>query len=197
MDVVLESLNKLQEKLQGEMRSRKFLWNEALGKKGDKTKWSPKDENSLSDYVAVHLREDIGPSSGLVINREVEIRPGEGGSSSQRTDNHIVSRPFSPCNDQHECFQVIIEVKCSWHKEFYTSAEDQLANRYLLDNECDHGIYLAAKYYCSKWRDDDSRKSASARNEGEDLEKMLHGQAELLSSATQNIKVFILDVSLR
>ena len=76
--VVLESLERLQEELQGETPAIRFLWNE------DPSRLRPKEESALSDYVKRHLQRDL-VQRAIVINREVEIRPA-GPGVGERTD---------------------------------------------------------------------------------------------------------------
>ena len=52
------------------------------------TTYIPKDENSLSDYVARYLKNNL-KNRGIILNREVEIRPLQGGSKGERTDIHV------------------------------------------------------------------------------------------------------------
>ncbi|MCI0696402.1 hypothetical protein L0337_30910, partial [candidate division KSB1 bacterium] len=54
LDILLESLNRLESKLQSETPAAIDLWNE-IGK----NVFRPKDENRFSDYVKRHLEEDI------------------------------------------------------------------------------------------------------------------------------------------
>ena len=44
--------------------------------------------------------------------------------------------------DADTAVSVIVEVKGCWHPELGTAIESQLAERYLKNNECQHGLYL-------------------------------------------------------
>jgi hypothetical protein len=79
LEVVIESLKRLEATLQGETPAAQFLWD-----KTNENGWRPKDENSLSDYVKIHLDKDLR-QRGVIVNREVEIRHGHG----ERTDIHV------------------------------------------------------------------------------------------------------------
>src|SRR5205085_1152403 len=107
------------------------------------TTYTPKDENRLSDEVALYLNQDLR-SRGIVVNREVEIRRGE------ETDIHIDTFIISSGNRQDR-ISVIIETKGCWHPQLLVAMEAQLVNRYLTDNNCQHGIYLVGWYHCPKW----------------------------------------------
>jgi hypothetical protein len=75
--VVTESLVRLQETLHGETPARIFLWDVIPAGEGEK-RYRPKDENSLSDYVKLHLERDL-KQRGIIVLREVEIRHAAGG----------------------------------------------------------------------------------------------------------------------
>ena len=53
LDVIAESLGRLESKLQGETPQAQFLWD-----RPPKGVCSPKDENALSDYVKGHFDDD-------------------------------------------------------------------------------------------------------------------------------------------
>jgi hypothetical protein len=74
--VLIESLQRLEEKLQGETPAAQFLWDQDGGS------YRPKDEKSFSDYVKIYLEDDL-TVRGIIVNREVEIHRGE------RTDIHV------------------------------------------------------------------------------------------------------------
>jgi hypothetical protein len=71
LEVVAESPMRLEAKLQGETPAAPDVWNECEGS------YRPKDEEAFSDYVKRHLDDDLG-RRGVVVNREVVIRRGEG-----------------------------------------------------------------------------------------------------------------------
>jgi hypothetical protein len=81
-DVLIESLTRLQEELQGETPSYQDLWNGWGPKK--KKLYRPKDENELSNYVKRFLDRDL-VERGIIANREVELRPSTGGNPGERT----------------------------------------------------------------------------------------------------------------
>jgi len=83
LNVVIASLRRLQQELQGENPAAPDLWSKLCN-----GVFRPKDENELSDYVVRHLRRDI-QMRGIIANREVEIRRGEGDAKVERTDIRI------------------------------------------------------------------------------------------------------------
>ena len=77
LEALMESLMRLERKLQGETPNVIFLWDRITS---DKLK--PKPENDFSDFVKTHLTDDL-KQSGIIALREVEIRrrQGEGGNT--------------------------------------------------------------------------------------------------------------------
>jgi hypothetical protein len=63
----MESLQRLEQRLQGETSQVEFLWDQREDKQ-----WKPKDENSFSNYVKNYLDLDL-KQKGIIVNREVEI----------------------------------------------------------------------------------------------------------------------------
>jgi hypothetical protein len=109
-----------------ELRS---LWNE----KG--ANWTRKDEAALSNTVVAWMRQDLGKSSGLVLNREVIIDP-----LPDRLDIKIeAAAPNRPSIDP---LTVVVEVKGSWNRDLLTSMGKQLVARYLAPKGWQHGVYL-------------------------------------------------------
>jgi len=171
LNVLIDSLKRLQQKLQGETPRAIDLWNE-------NDEYSHKDENRFSDYIKSHLEEDLN-QKGIVINREVEIRRGEGSTPGERTDIHVDAVLNNPKGTKFDIIKTVIEVKGCWHKEILTAMETQLLNRYLKESDCRHGLYLVGWFYCKKW----DPRGRMARKEGiDELRKQLDSQADLLST---------------
>ena len=72
LELIVESLNRLDKVLQGEIPVASFLWNKLA-----KNNYRPKDEENLSDLLYWHLKMDL-KDKGLGITREPVIRKGEG-----------------------------------------------------------------------------------------------------------------------
>ncbi|MHB1042630.1 MAG: NACHT domain-containing protein [Eubacteriales bacterium] len=190
LGVIIESIKRLEKKLQGETPAVADLWNEKP--------FTPKDENRFSDYVKRHLDEDLR-KRGIIINREVEIRRGTGAGTGERTDIHVDAVVPGPRAEIYDSISVIIEVKGCWNTELDHAMKTQLADRYLKDNRCQHGFYLVGWFYCDQWDDSDKRKKQTQKfnmNIDEAKEKF-NVQAKLVSQQSVRIKAFVLNTALR
>lgn len=195
--VLVESLQRLQEKLHGETPAVAFIWNE--WKQGDKTLFRPKDEERFSDFVKLHLDEDLR-GRGVVANREVQIRRGEGSTPGERTDIHVDAiRHLGATGGDHDTITAIIEVKGNWHRELFTAMETQLAGRYLRDNQAHHGLYLVGWFTCSQWDARDSRKRSLQKRNMSVAEAQAHfdAQAVSLTDSGRQIVAVVLNTGLR
>ena len=190
--VLVESLKRAEEKLQGETPAAAFLWNK-IGKDA----YRPKDENSFSNWLKLHLEEDL-KTRGIIVNREVEIRQGEGTGQGERTDIHVnaIIREH-PENNLYDQITAIIEVKGCWHKELKDALQTQLAERYLKDNQCDHGLYLVGWFPCDQWDKKDRRKSQTPKMRLEQARKNFACQARELSQNGKTIESFVMNTALR
>ena len=93
--VVIESIEALQKELHAETPAVRDIWD----RQTPNDRWRPVDENDLSDYVARHLRRNLG-SRGIIALREVEIRRGRGDTSGEKTDIHITGVTEGTCTRQ-------------------------------------------------------------------------------------------------
>jgi hypothetical protein len=191
LNILIESLKALEKELQGETPSAIFLWD----KVGDNS-YKPKDENTFSDYVKLHLERDI-KCRGIILNREVEIRRKQGGSKGERTDIHVDAVVKKANGEVLDQITVIIEVKGSWNKDLDTAMEEQLVNRYLKENTCQHGIYLVGLFNCQQWDESDYRKDKSPKISIDEGREKFEKQAEQLSQSGVQVKAFILNTALR
>jgi hypothetical protein len=181
LEIILESLEKLQEKLQGKSFMARFLWDGLR----------PKVEEDLSDWIKVHLDEELR-AAGIVALREVQIERGE------KTDLHVTAQVpgFEP--NTWEPVSVIIEVKGSWHPKVRTAMKGQLVETYLKNNgDCRHGLYLVGWYRCDGWDSVDSRARAHKTWTWEAAKQELPAQAESLSQEGRTVRAFLLDARLR
>jgi hypothetical protein len=191
LDLVIESLEKLQEQLQGETPAVKDLWNSWPSTSGSR-KWRPKDENDLSDRVKRHLDADL-VNRQVIVNREVEIRRG-GGSQGERTDLHIDA---VASDGEPRRLRVIVEVKGCWHAKVRTEMEGQLVGRYLGDNAGAVGLYLVGWFFCPQWDDEDQRNARCRRQQScDELRSYLEDQARSLSNRRE-VRAHVLDCRLR
>ncbi|WP_229536375.1 NACHT domain-containing protein [Pelosinus baikalensis] len=185
LGVVTEALQRIQSKLQGETPLAPFLWDQVVKR--------PKWENDFSDFIVSQLRDELA-NRGIILNREVEIRSNRSGVEGERTDIHIDA--ISSTNS-HDVLKVIVEAKGCWHDELTTAMETQLLGKYLRDNDCKHGLYLVGWFNCPQWDKKDSRRRKAFHHDLESLTTVLNSQAIKLSEGGSNIRVVILDASLR
>jgi len=182
LEVVVESLKRLDAKLHAEIPAAQFLWDRRR----------PKDENAFSDFVAMHLRDDL-KQRGIISNREVQIHQIE------RTDIHIDAVSEDPNEQGYQHVGVIVESKGCWNRELNKAMKTQLVERYMKDNECQHGIYLVGWFNCDRWDDHDRRKQDAKRlcPDKVETQERLDKQAKDLSQGKYHIRVVVLDASLR
>jgi hypothetical protein len=185
LNVLIDSLKRLQQKLQGETPRAIDLWNE-------NGEYSHKDENRFSDYIKSYLEEDLN-QRGIVINREVEIRRGGGSTPGERTDIHVDAVLNNPKGTTFDIIKTVIEVKGCWHKEILTAMETQLLNRYLKESDCRHGLYLVGWFYCEKW---DPRGKTAQKEDIKELRMLLDSRADELSTNGIEIKAFVINAAL-
>jgi hypothetical protein len=195
LGVLVESLRRLESRLQGETPAASDLWNEIRGK-GKNFKYTPKDEDRFSDYVKRHLESDL-VGSGVVINREVEIRRGTGKGDGERTDIHVAAVVSSTSGDDSDVVRAIVETKGCWNRSLRTAMENQLVGRYLKDNKCRHGLYLVGWFLCESWDGSDQRKKETRKVSIDEIRKELDVQAETLSVGDLNVRAVVLNTALR
>lgn len=189
IEVLIESLERLEKKLQGETPAAVDLWNVVAGK------YSPKDEEAFSNYVKRHLDDDIG-KRGIIVNREVEIRRGEGEGKGERTDIHVNALTQISDDQTYDSITSIIEVKGCWNKKLKKDMEDQLKNRYMKDNACNHGLYLVGWFNCEQWDDGDYRKKDSPKIGIGQARDLFKDQASALSNG-EEIDSFVMNCAVR
>lgn len=190
LNVIIDSLNRLEEKIQGETPAVFDIWNEI-----EKNRFTPKNENDLSNYIKRHLETDL-QGRGIIANREVEIRRGTGSASGERTDIHIDAVKRTSRSTELDIITVIIEVKGCWNKQLDHAMETQLKERYLQENNCQFGLYLVGWYFCQEWDDTDSRKSKCPKCNLQEAKQKFSEQAISLSDEQVTIRSFILDTAL-
>jgi hypothetical protein len=190
LQIVIESLERLNAKLQGETPAVAFLWN----KQAD-GKLRPKDENELSDFVKLHLEDDL-KKTGIIVNREVQIRRGyKPGGKGEITDLHVDAISLDPQGKILDVVTVIVETKGCWNAQLNTAMETQLKEQYLKDKKCEYGVYLVGWLNCPKWYALDSRKPPAETLE--EARKRFDDQATALSTAGITIRAIVLNMALR
>jgi hypothetical protein len=190
LEVIIESLRRLEEELQGETPAAPDLWNRLEG-----GVFRPKSENEFSDYVVRHLRRDV-QGRGIVADREVEIRRGEGKAEGERTDIHIDALAKGRRPNEYDRISVIIEAKGCWNRKVNEDMEEQLRDRYLRDNRCRNGIYLVGWFVCDQWDRKDDRRARTPRLTAAEAQSHFDVQARALSGSVQ-IRAVVLRAALR
>lgn len=187
---VVESLQRLQSELHGELAAVGDLWN------NDGNEWWPKQEEDVSDYIVRFLRRGL-VDHGIVLNREVQIRRGRRGEMpGQNTDIHVDAVLRESVRESHYgSISVVIEVKGTWNDGLMTDMETQLRDRYLRNSGCRTGLYVAAHFTANNWRTTDSRRAKSNRWRIDDVRVRLTEQAAALSGSVI-IRSFVIDASL-
>ncbi len=192
LDAVAASLRRLEVKLQSDTPAAIDLWNgpDAQGR------YQPKDENALSNYVKRHLQEDLA-RRGVVVNREVEIRRGEGDAKGENTDIHVNAFVPDLRGGDLDVLTLIIEAKGCWNPKLKSAMETQLVGRYLKDNPCRHGLYLVGWYNCPQWDSGDYRRGQAPKKPLEEARQQFEAQAERLSYGDLEVRAFVLNTALR
>jgi len=184
LDVIIDSLKRLQAKLRGETAIAQFLWE------GSKEAARPKNEAAFCDFIKWQLDEDL-QRRGVVVNREVQIHRGE------QTDIYVSAVVPGRGKDIYDAATVIIEGKGCWHPELAHAMTTQLLDRYLKDSRCRHGLYLVGWFNCDLWDDTDYRKGRAPSLTAEEAQRNFEGQAIELLRQGKLIKAVVLDTSLR
>jgi predicted NACHT family NTPase len=191
LQVLIESLIRLELELQGETPAARDVWDKCEG-----SLFKPIDENAFSDYVKRFLDKDL-KSRGIIVNREVELRRKYGGSPGERTDIHVDAVLKRPNGETYDSITVIIEVKGCWHPEVKTAMESQLVSRYLADSTCKYGLYLIGWFDCQQWDSQDSRKSKTSKMTIDEAKTQFDRQAETLSSSGNAVRAYVMNTALR
>jgi hypothetical protein len=152
LEVVLESLSRLQTELTGRQNPQVGdLWTYE-GSGNTRSSFAPKDEEDISGKIAWWLEHDLGPVKGVILNREVQPRRG------LRTDIQVDA--VTHADDVKERLTVIIEVKGCWNASVRTAISSQLVENYLKPHNWTHGIYLVAWFICDRWDSLKKRKKS-------------------------------------
>jgi hypothetical protein len=197
LKVVAMSLDRLEQRFQGETPIAFVLWNEAPQQRGRPSNIRPKAENHLSDYIKYHLETDLR-DRGVVLNREVQIRRGEGKSQGENTDIHIDAIIQDDSESSRDVICAIVEVKGCWHRELSSAMQTQLVDRYLMDNDrCQHGLYLVVWFACEQWDPADSRRNRMPDWSLNSARSKLAAQAVRLSIDGREVRSYVVNAALR
>ncbi len=189
MEVVVESLERLDAKLQGQPRAVRFLWD----KQRDGS-FMPVDENVMSDFIRDHLETDIA-KSGIVLNREVQLRPSVAPETGERTDIHVDALSFDPIRRNQDRLTVVVENKGAWNGELRSAMKTQLHGKYLAGTGVRRGVYVVGWFRSALWTRTDRRKRKVPAN-ADLVVAQLREQAEGLSTDGIRIQVVGIDATL-
>jgi len=200
LEAVIESLRRLEATFHDETPAWRDVWDRlplpapetsaaTRRRKRRAFTYRPIDENEFSDYVKRYLQADLG-SRGIIANREVVIR------SDERIDIRIDAIARQRLEEIDEQLSLIIEVKGCWNPELMTAMQEQLVDRYLRDNHCQHGLYLVGWLNCDTWDSQDNRKRRAPRMAIEEAQLLLDDQAVSLSRQV-TIKALVLNAAIR
>jgi hypothetical protein len=187
MQAIIDAIALFERELHGERPTVGRLWNYEVDDR-KKTYW-PKDEDDLSDELARFLRIALG---GVIVNREVEIRPAEDQRRGQYVD--LLVEAFAAGSDVP--LAVVVEVKGLWNAGLERDLEDQLVSRYLSRGELTHGIYLVGWFSCKHWRANDARRDVCRRRERAKIQAQLEAQAKGASVGLRRVEVVIVDAAI-
>ncbi len=197
VEVIVTSLRRLEEELQGETPSAPELWDNKEEDRRKTPRWQPKGELYLSDKIKRHLARDLGPR-GIVVGRETEFRRGEKpGGRGEYTD--ILVHAVAPGRSgERNVIRVVVEVKGCFNPKVETDIRDQLRDRYLADNDCTHGLYVVGWYGCAQWDTTDNASRAKwSKRPREELDEFLSACAGELSDEDRKLCAFVLNAALR
>ena len=190
LDVIAESLARFESTLHGELTPVRNLWNIAAGK------WSPKDEEHLSDNIAWHLDRDLR-QRGIIVNREVQIRRSRGKDvPGQSTDIHVDTIVSVGAAGTADHISVIIEVKGNWNRDLAAAMENQLRDRYLKDSQSRYGLYVIGWFTCAQWDVRDYRVRDCPPFTLDEAKNRFAKQASELSVEGYELRAYILDARL-
>jgi len=191
LEVLVESLQRLQQKLVGETPRSRFLWNQS-----PEGKWRPKEEDSLSDFIKSHFDDDL-KARGIVLGREVQIRRRAGHTPGEDTDIYVTAVRKNVQGQVYDLVSAVIEVKGCWHPELNTAMKAQLVDRYLKDSQCGYGLYVVGWFNCDAWDESDPRRQRAPRWTADQAKQRFEWQASELSANDLLIRAFVIDVALR
>lgn len=181
LEVLSESMDRLQEVLQGETPEAPLLWE--IGR--------PKPEPQLTDYLKNRLEQQL-TGRGIVANREVEVRRSPGAGIGERTDVHVDAATGFPSGNV-DSLTAIIEVKGSWHDDLLTALRGQLFAQYMLPAGVRQGIYVVFWFGVDEWDDSDGRRAKATRKDRREVQERLEGEAAALMTEGVSIRVVFLD----
>ncbi len=192
LDLVVESLNRYQRELKGDLPAVVNLWDYST-----ENKPRPRDEGHFADDVARFLKKDL-EGRGIAVGCELVVRRGgKGRPSGLRTDIYVNATLAASNGAEGDVASIVIEVKGSWHDEVLTAMRTQLVEGYLREHAgTRRGIYLVGDYTCDHWVAGSALNRSKALGGVAALQKRLDAQAEELSTGGARVRAIVLDTSL-
>jgi hypothetical protein len=131
--LVREGFKDIQRRLQGQTPEAHLLWDTVARR--------PKSEDEISLYLRNRLTDRLA-ERGVVVNREVQVRPTSRSGVGERTDLHIDAVTQATTTGP-PTITIVGEVKGAWNPEGETAMQSQLLDRYMRDTGSRHGIFVA------------------------------------------------------
>ncbi len=189
LKILLEELERMQTELHAETPTVFRLWNE-------RPHYTPKSEDRFSDEVKQYLQRRLA-GSGVVVNREVVIRPTvKPVFQGQRTDIKVEAVRRDQDSKEGDTITAIIEVKGCWNEDLLADFKGKLHDRYLRDNTCQHGLYLIGWFMCSAWDPSDYRKKGVPKMSLANARQHFSSEARRLSTGGFTLESYVMDTSL-
>jgi hypothetical protein len=209
LDAAIESLHRLQEKLQNGTPPAVYdLWTEIPARFFVPAEYKafsqllapiPKGEIRISEYLARYLEQELG-GEGVVVSREVEQENQRGYGIGDKTDIELVGNDPALSGN----VKCVIEVKGCWEEDLF-NVEHYLLNRYMSKGRYSAGLYIVGWFGCEAWqanRDlDESRSKKFRTNQKtaltlDEAREHLNDKAIRLSSHGRAIRCLVIDLSL-
>jgi hypothetical protein len=187
MNVLKESLERAELRIQGKNPLSFLLWDEISSKV-----FRPKNENSLSDFLKDHFEMDL-KDRGIIVNREVEFTRRVAATPGQRVD--LLVEAFLEGKSE-DSVSIVIEVKGNWHPELDTAMKEQLMDRYMKQVKLQHGLYVIGWFDSDNWDVKDGRRRNSKKTSIEDAKQIYFDKSSSISDNVLSIESFILNISL-
>jgi hypothetical protein len=108
------------------------------------------EAGDVAAYVREHLQGDL-VGRGIILNREVQLRPSVAPGTGQRTDIQIDAVAKDSARSVVETLAIVVEVKGAWNAELFIAMTSQLRDRYLTGTRVRRGIYLVG-WFASPFR---------------------------------------------
>jgi len=196
IEVLIESLNQLELLLQGITPSAEDLWDEVPKLRGEGRIFRPIRETSMSDYIKRHLDKTLR-GAGVILNREVEIRPALGGKKGEDTDIFVDVVVPQGESGRVQRISAVIEVKGCWNPDLAHAMKNQLVDRYMTESGINYGIYAVGWFVCPQWDQRDSRYRRAPKISIDRARCQFAEQAARLSGGTRVVRSVVLNAALR